>query len=279
MRFLHEPREDIDSRFEAFGRVFRYPVFAAPIGMLPVNFGPHYDDLVYASTLLEGCDAAGICAFTGDGPADGIFEGPLSLIKQRGGRGIPTIKNWPYEKMRARFAQAFEARAIAIATDIDCVGLIKENSPFVSRSAREMRALIEAVAPTPVILKGVMTVADAEQALFAGAAGIVVSSHGGRVLADAPAPVEVLAEIASAVKGKMTIFVDGAIRTGADVFKVLALGADAVLIGRPFVIAAYGGGASAVEQYAHTLGEDLRHTMMLAGVSSLKAIGRGHLFF
>ena len=73
MRFLHEPREDIDSRFEAFGRVFRYPVFAAPIGMLPVNFGPHYDDLVYASTLLEGCDAAGICAFTGDGPSGWHF--------------------------------------------------------------------------------------------------------------------------------------------------------------------------------------------------------------
>ena len=78
-----------------------------------------------------------------------------------------------------------------------------------------------------------MTVNGAKKALEAGASGIVVSNHGGRVLDQCPATAEVLPAIADAVGGKMTILVDGGIRTGMDVFKALALGADAVLIGRP----------------------------------------------
>ena len=87
----------------------------------------------------------------------------------------------------------------------------------------------------PFILKGIMTVSGAKKALEAGASGIVVSNHGGRVLDQCPATAEVLPAIADAVGGRMTILVDGGIRTGMDVFKALALGADAVLIGRPFV--------------------------------------------
>ena len=93
-------------------------------------------------------------------------------------------------------------------------------------------------AGVPFILKGIMTVSGAEKAVEAGAAGIVVSNHGGRVLDDCPATAEVLADIVAAVDGRAKILVDGGIRTGNDVFKALALGADGVLIARPFVTAA-----------------------------------------
>ncbi len=103
---------------------------------------------------------------------------------------------------------------------------------------------------------------------------IIVSNHGGRVLGQTPASAEVLAEIADAVGGSMKIFVDGGIRTGTDVFKALALGADAVLIGRPFVPMVYGDGAQGVATYIEKIGSELRDTMAMCGVHTLGEITR-----
>ena len=112
------------------------------------------------------------------------------------------------------------------------------------------------------------------KAAEAGAAAIIVSNHGGRVLGQTPASAEVLAEIADAVGGSMKIFVDGGIRTGTDVFKALALGADAVLIGRPFVPMVYGDGAQGVATYIEKIGSELRDTMAMCGVHALSEITR-----
>ena len=100
----------------------------------------------------------------------------------------------------------------------------------------ELREVI-AYAGVPFIIKGVMTVKGARKALEAGAAGIVVSNHGGRVQDGVPATAEVLPAIADAVKGQMVILVDGGIRTGLDVCRALALGADACILARPYVTA------------------------------------------
>ena len=109
----------------------------------------------------------------------------------------------------------------------------------------------------------------------AGAAAIVVSNHGGRVLDQCPATAEVLPEIAAALKGTgVKVLVDGGIRTGSDVFKALALGADAVLIARPFVTAVYGAGADGVAAYTAQLGNELADTMRLCGAPTLDAITR-----
>ena len=107
-----------------------------------------------------------------------------------------------------------------------------------------------------------MTVKGALKAKQAGAAAIVVSNHGGRVLDQCPATAEVLPEIAAALKGTgVKVLVDGGIRTGMDVFKALALGADAVLIGRPFVTMVYGAGAEGVKTYVEKLGYTLPETL------------------
>ena len=118
-----------------------------------------------------------------------------------------------------------------------------------------------------------MTVKGAQKAKKAGAAAIVVSNHGGRVLDQCPATAEVLPEIAAALKGTgVKVLVDGGIRTGVDVFKALALGADGVLICRPFVTAVYGGGEEGVKCYIDKLAGELADTMQMCGAHSLAEI-------
>ena len=146
-----------------------------------------------------------------------------------------------------------------------------------SKSVEELKQIVS-WAQRPFILKGIMTARGAEKALEAGASGIVVSNHGGRVLDHCPATAEVLPDIVDAVGGKMTIFVDGAIRSGMDMFKALALGADAVLIGRPFVTTVYGGGEEGVQLYVQKLKAELADTMRMCGAHSLADIKRSMLF-
>ena len=116
-----------------------------------------------------------------------------------------------------------------------------------------------------------MTVAGAVKARDAGAAGIIVSNHGGRVLDQCPATAEVLPEIAEAVPD-MTILVDGGIRSGVDVFKAIALGADAVVIARPYVTAVYGGADEGVKLLTDKLGAELADTMKMCGAPRLSDI-------
>ena len=184
------------------------------------------------------------------------------------------------DTIREKFALVQESEPFAIAMDIDAAGL-----PFLqgltppagSKSVEELKQIVS-WAQRPFILKGIMTARGAEKALEAGASGIVVSNHGGRVLDHCPATAEVLPDIVDAVGGKMTILVDGAIRSGMDMFKALALGADAVLIGRPFVTTVYGGGEEGVQLYVQKLKAELADTMRMCGAHSLADIDRSMLY-
>ena len=130
----------------------------------------------------------------------------------------------------------------------------------------------------PFIVKGIMTPKGALKAVEAGASAIVVSNHGGRVQGCTPATAEVLPQIADAVGGKVKIFVDGGIRSGVDVFKALALGADAVLIGRPVVPFIYAAGAEGLKVYMDRIVSQLRDTMTMCGTPTLSDIGRDNVF-
>jgi isopentenyl diphosphate isomerase/L-lactate dehydrogenase-like FMN-dependent dehydrogenase len=123
-----------------------------------------------------------------------------------------------------------------------------------------------------------MSVKGAEKALETGAAGIIVSNHGGRVLDHTPATASVLPAIADAVGDKMEVLVDGGIRTGHDIFKALALGAKAVLIGRPFVVAAYGGQEAGIAAYVQKLKNELADCMAMTGCATLADIDRSCIY-
>ncbi len=265
-----------DTSFEVFGQKFALPVFAAPVGAMTLHYGDKYDDLTYNDLLVSACAAAGIAAFTGDGTNPAVVEGAVKAIAASHGHGVPTIKPWNMELVRQKLELAGTADPFAVAMDIDAAGLpfLKNMQPPAgSKTVDELRQ-IAAWAKKPFILKGIMTVEGAKKAVKAGASGIVVSNHGGRVLDNCPATAEVLPAIADAVGRQVTIFVDGGIRSGMDVFKALALGADAVLIGRPFVTMVYGGGAEGVQVYVDKLKAELSDTMSMCGAHSLAEIRR-----
>ncbi|MBM9509915.1 alpha-hydroxy-acid oxidizing protein [Streptomyces sp. KK5PA1] len=134
-------------------------------------------------------------------------------------------------------------------------------------------AWIRARTGLPLVLKGILTAADAELAVEHGVEAIVVSNHGGRQLDGAVPSIRALPEIAAAVRGRCQVLVDGGIRRGADVFKALALGADAVLIGRPALWGLTAAGADGVAAVLRMLGDELREVMMLAGRPSVANVG------
>ena len=270
----------VDTRYTFFGQTYDLPVFAGPVGAVKLHYGDKFTDEEYNAILVPACAKAGIAAFTGDGTNPAVFTAAARAIGENGGKGIPTVKPWDRDIVFEKMDAAKAAGAKVFAMDIDAAGLpfLKGlNPPAGSKTVAELREIIE-YAAVPFIVKGVMTARGAQKALEAGAAGIVVSNHGGRVLDGVPATAEVLPEIAAAVKGQMTILVDGGIRNGVDVCKALAMGADACILARPYVTALYGGGEEGVALLTQKLKAELDDTMVMCGVHSLQEITRDLLF-
>ena len=270
------PNIPADTSVRLFGRDFAVPVFAAPVGAVRLHYGDKHDDNSYNALLVPSCARAGIAAATGEGTDPAVFTAAAGTIAAAGGAGIPTVKPWDRDTLFEKLDQAKAANPIAVAMDIDAAGLPflqGRTPPAGSKTVEELRE-VAAYAERPFILKGIMTVRGAEKAAQAGAAAIVVSNHGGRVLDQCPATAEVLAEIVDAVGDRLTVLVDGGIRSGMDVFKALALGAKGVLIGRPFVTAVYGGEAEGAAVYVEKLRSELADTMAMCGVHSIGEISR-----
>ena len=270
----------VDTRFTLFGQTYDLPVFAGPVGAAKLHYGDRFTDQEYNEILVPACVNAGIAAFTGDGTDPTVFAAAARAIGANGGKGIPTVKPWDRDTLFAKLDQAKESGAQMFAMDIDAAGLpfLKGLTPPAgSKTVAELREIV-LYAGVPFIIKGVMTVRGAKKALEAGAAGIVVSNHGGRVQDGVPATAEVLPAIADAVGGKMTVLVDGGIRSGMDVFKALALGAGACILARPYVTAVYGGGTEGVKVFTDKLKGELADTMAMCGVHSLGEISRDLIF-
>lgn len=147
-----------------------------------------------------------------------------------------------------------------------------QNAP----SKEKLQELIKQ-SPVPVIIKGVLHPDDATELQAMGAAGIIVSNHGGRTLDGAPASLTALPTIRSAVGDKFPVFMDSGIRSGADIFKAIALGADAILIGRLQVYALSVAGALGVAHMIKLLREELELTMAMAGCCNINEIKKSEL--
>ncbi len=376
-----------DTSLELFGKKFRYPFFAGPVGAVTMHYSDKYDDMAYNDILVRACADNGIAAFTGDGMNSEVMKVACKAIGAAGGNGIPTVKPWNLDTVQEKMDCCKASGCFAIAMDIDAAGLpflknfvppagsktVEELAqivkmagvPFIvkgvmtvagalkakeagaagivvsnhggrvlvackaigaaggngiptvkpwnldtvqekmdcckasgcfaiamdidaaglpflknfvppagSKTVEELAQIVK-MAGVPFIVKGVMTVAGALKAKEAGAAGIVVSNHGGRVLDQCSATAEVLADIVDALKGSgVKVLVDGGIRSGVDVFKALAIGADAVLICRPFVPAVYGGAEEGVKLYIDKIGAELADTMAMCGAKTLGDITR-----
>jgi isopentenyl diphosphate isomerase/L-lactate dehydrogenase-like FMN-dependent dehydrogenase len=252
------------------------PVIAAPIGGVAFNMGGAITEEDYIMAKLKGCQSGGIIGCTGDGVPPFIHEAGFAAIAALGGHGIPFIKPWEDAELDQKLEKALASGTSLVGMDVDAAGLVtlkQMGRPVSPRSPDQIRAII-ARTPARFVLKGIMTADQARLAVDAGAAAIVVSNHGGRVLDHTPGAAEVLPEIADAVKGQIVILADGGIRSGADVLKMIALGADAVMIGRPFSVAAVGGLAEGVAKYIEQIRTELVSAMVLTGCRDLAAVGR-----
>lgn len=273
MRVIHDAKNP-DTSTELFGKKLDIPVMAAPVSGTTLNMGGKYNEEDYISWVVGGCLDSNIYPMVGDTAVDSFLITNLKVLKEFNGEGIVFIKPWENKNIIEKIKLAEEAGAFAVGVDIDACGLITlamHGKPVMPKNVEEIKEIV-ASTKLPFILKGIMTVDEAILAVEAGVDAIVVSNHGGRVLDETPGVAEVLPEIAKAVKGKVKILADGGVRTGVDVLKLIALGADAVLIGRPFVTASFGGQREGVKTYIDGLKGELKSAMVLTGCKDINSI-------
>lgn len=273
MRVLKNTQQP-STKTQLLGLDLDIPVLAAPIGGASFNMCKDADEYQYISSLLKGCAAEGVIGCTGDGVPAFVHQSAYKAIEEVSGKGIPFIKPWQDDIFLKKVEGACATGATVMGIDVDSIGLSTVNlmgSSIPLRTFAEFAKLRSQI-PLKVILKGIMVPEEAQMAVDMGADAIIVSNHGGRVLDCAQGTAEVLPEIVQAVGGKLPILVDGGIRTGADVLKMLALGADAVLIGRPLSISVFSDFDNGVSEYLKKIKKELIQSMLLTGCSSIEKI-------
>jgi 4-hydroxymandelate oxidase len=203
------------------------------------------------------------------------------------------VQDRAYTEQLVRRAVAAGATAIAVTIDTPVGGArnrqqrsgfqFPQNLPHISGQTVEHPLTwkdlewIQRAANVPIFLKGVLHPDDADLGVKAGVAGIMVSNHGGRNLDTALATIDALPAIVEKVRGRVPVIVDGGVRRGTDVLKALAYGANAVMIGRPFVHGLAVDGAPGVEAVIGILRRELEMAMQLSGCASLASVDRGIL--
>lgn len=276
MRVLHGANAP-DTSMNLWGRRLSLPVLAAPIGSVAVNLGSDMADEEYTDRLMHGCIASGTLACIGDSINYNMYQKYMDKSRGRGTSVVPFIKPWSKEIVADRIAAAKEAGCDICGMDVDAAGLTLLRNvakPVAVKTPEELAEIIDFAHKSGMkfIVKGVMTVDEAEAAADSGADAIVVSNHGGRVLDHTPGTAEVLPEIAETVGDRTIVMVDGGIRTGTDVLKVLALGAKAALICRPVAVMLHGDEENGVQTFFDNLREELSQAMRLTGCNNLESV-------
>ena len=280
LRTIHKVKNP-DTSIELFGHKLAMPVLAAPITGMETNLAGGMDEKEYANAILDGCLECGTLGMVGDGASPKKYLIGLEAIKKHGGLGIPIFKPREFNlDIIKRFKAAEDAGALAVGVDIDAASfktMSMKGQAVGPKTIEELQEL-KSYLKVPFILKGIMNVESALSAIEAGADAIVISNHGGRVMDHMPGTAEVLPEIANAVAGRIKVLADGGIREGVDILKMLALGADAVMIGRPICIAAFGAGQEGVSFYLQEKMKELKKAMILTGCGSVDQIDPSIIF-
>lgn len=255
-----------DTSFELYGKTFSSPIMIAAFSHLK-SWYPH--GMV---EMAIGAKKADICNWAGMGD-----EAELDDILATGAETIKIIK--PYADRKVifdRLQHAYKNGALAVGIDIDHSFNKRGEADVVHGlemqpiTLEELTSFVNAT-PLPFIVKGVLSVQDAQKCLEAGVKGILISHHHGVIPYGVP-PLMVLPKIREAIGDKMDIFVDCGIDTGMDAFKALALGAKAVCVGRVILDAFKEKGAEGVENYVKMMNDQLRNVMARTGSANLSKI-------
>lgn len=284
LRVDYVRQEDVrepDTSLELLGHRLCLPVWSAPVTGTVTNMGGMVQERAYLEELIEGCRRGGSVAFLGDGSKPEKYKIGLDLLSQSQVKGIPIFKPHADEKkIMERVEYATRSGAMAWGMDIDSFHIQtmrKKGVELAPKSTQDLEQLRHK-SPLPMIIKGILTADDAERCVDAGMDALVVSNHGGRVIDGLPASIRVLEDIVHRVRGKIHIFIDGGFREPLHVFVALALGAEAVLIGRPVAIYNMGGGAAGVDLYFRQMRQGLADIMRVMGCPSLKDIRRDMVY-
>jgi isopentenyl diphosphate isomerase/L-lactate dehydrogenase-like FMN-dependent dehydrogenase len=266
-----------DTEFDFFGKKLSMPIMGASVTGVN-SFGGEgvISELYFCKATVQGCKSAGTIGWRGDTYTYSVENDfGMEAIKDNNGHGVKIVKPREQKEILRFFNRAEEIKAIAVGVDTDGCGsymMKTHNKPVFRKTPDDIKELVNAT-ELPVIIKGIMCIEDAVAAAKAGASGIVVSNHGGRVLDHTHGTADILPKIERVMRSyDSMLLVDGGIRTGYDVLKMLALGADAVLIGRDIVRAAVGGGSTGVKLQMDYLRQTLAKAMKMTGCSSLSEI-------
>jgi 4-hydroxymandelate oxidase len=264
MRTIHDVTR-ADTSTTLFGQKISFPAVCAPMGPAATRFGKGISQEEWFDSLVGGSASAGTLGAVGDNLTYRLedVKRNLGVIERYKGKSSYNSKPIPNATI-LKWAPAIEATGAAfLSIDVD-------SGP---KSTAELRELVRAFR-IPVVVKGIMAPDDAMRCADAGVAGIIVSNHGGRRLDHTPGVAGVLPAIAPKLKGKMVILADGCVHTGIDVLKYLAMGADAVMVGRHLLRAAYGGGVKGVALFLNNMRTDLERAMVLVGAPTIARIDR-----
>ena len=268
-----------DTSFNFFGKELSMPVMAASVSGVN-SFGGEsvISEREFCQAVVQGCGEAGTIGWRGDTYTYSLENSyGLDAIAEANVGGVKIVKPRKQEVIKQFFAKAQSSNATAVGVDTDGAGsyaMRTNNKPVFRKTPSDIKELVESTT-LPIIIKGVMSIEDAVSAIDAGASAIVVSNHGGRVLDHTAGTADVLPGIVNALQDKKAmVVVDGGVRTGYDVLKMLALGADAVLVGRDIVRAAVGGGAEGVKLQMEFLQKTLAKAMLMTGCETLTDITR-----
>jgi len=270
---------DPDISVELFGRKLPMPAFTAPIGSFSlINEGAEAE-------VAEGTAQAGAMLFASQAAKFDprgwreASKGPLVFMAYMN-RGREEVGQY------AKLAQDLGYAAVGITMDTvrpvkigDEVPLsTKDGKPRKGHSAtpKDIEWMKKQVS-LPVVVKGIMGADDARTAVDAGADALVVSNHGGRILDFNRAALEALPEVVDAVGAKAPVLLDSGVRSGGDIVKAIALGAKAVLVGRPVAWGVAAFGARGVERVYAILNEEMKRAMCMTGVSKIGEISKSIL--
>jgi 4-hydroxymandelate oxidase len=211
----------------------------------------------------------------------GVTRDLLARAEAAGVRALCLTVDTPVLGSRNRQARAgFKLPADMPTPHLDRAGRERLSVVSATREAITWRDVewLRSATKLPILLKGILTGDDAARGLEAGAAGVVVSNHGARNLDTVPATIDALPEVVARIGGRAPILVDGGIRRGTDIVKALALGANAVLIGRSYVFGLAAGGSDGVARVVNILREELETAMALLGRASVGDLAASSLW-
>ncbi|MBP7652181.1 alpha-hydroxy-acid oxidizing protein [Candidatus Dependentiae bacterium] len=279
-RVIHSINE-IDTSVKFLEYSLKLPVMIAPVTGAVTNLNGCVSELDYTRYVIGGACKAGTIAFVGDGASTNKYKTIFQAISEFGGWAIPIFKPRFYDKdlyERIELSKKYSVKTIGI--DVDALmftTMSMKGNKTKSRGIQELSQLIKN-SGLNFILKGIMSEEDAEAALECGASSIIVSNHGGRTIDNLPSTIEILPNIIKIINNKIPVLVDGGFRTGEDILKAIALGASSVLIARPVIIYAVGGGETGVKMYIDDIKKQLEKSMLLTGCPDIASINENVIY-